>query len=403
MTNNRIQAWRRVAEAAQAVLLLGIPFVRIGGESALRFDISSLRLHIFGISLWMDEWFIVLIAVFCFTFLIIFVTQLFGRIWCGWLCPQTVLIDLTRFLDKAASQNTARRAAAYLLTLMVSVVVSADLIWYFVSPYDFFPALMNGTLGTQTWGFWLSLSAITFLNFAFLRHTWCATVCPYAKLQGALFDNRTMVIGFDASRKDECMNCRACVRVCPVNIDIRNGLQAACITCAECIDVCAERMGKNQKDSLIGYFFGSPGSTGSLIRTNVVMFGLLTLMSLVFFFYLSVSRNPLDLTVLPYHDFRARIGARHEIVNAFTLAIENRSRHDLELSMRVIRNGDQLKTAPRQIMISAGEYKRVPAYVFFAASDKRALTGGAEMILEAEKHPDVRVRRNLNLVLPEVP
>src|SRR5512134_3439598 len=101
MTNNRIQTWRRLAEAAQAVLLLGIPFFRIGGESALRFDIPSLRLHFFGMTLWMDEFFIVLIALFFFTFLIIFITQVFGRIWCGWLCPQTVIIDMTRFLDRA--------------------------------------------------------------------------------------------------------------------------------------------------------------------------------------------------------------------------------------------------------------------------------------------------------------
>jgi cytochrome c oxidase accessory protein FixG len=403
MTNSRIRPWRRFAEAAQAVLLLGIPFVRIGGESALRFDIPTLRLHVFGTSLWMDEFFIVLIAVFFFTFLVILVTQLFGRIWCGWLCPQTVIIDLTWFLDRAKSKTFAQRAVAYSLTLLVSIIVAADLIWYFISPYDFLPALMNGTLGTVTWGFWLSLSAIIFLNYAFLRHTWCATVCPYAKLQGALFDNRTMIIGFDTRRKDECMDCRACVRICPVNVDIRNGLNAACITCTECIDACTERMEKKKRESLISYFFGSPGSSGSLVRTNVIMFASLTLLSLVFFLYLSLSRNPLDLTVLPNNEFRARTTAQGEVINAYTLAVENRGHNDLALFLRALRDGKQLKAAPEKIVIKAGEYKRIPAYVFFPASDKAIQPGMAELTLETEERYNVRIIRNVNLSVPEAP
>ncbi len=403
MTNRRIRPWRRFAEAVQAVLLLGIPFVRIGGESALRFDIPTLRLHLFGTILWMDEFFIVLIAVFFVTFLVIFITQLFGRIWCGWLCPQTVIIDMTGFLDRAQGKSLAQKTAAYFLTLLVSIIVAVDLIWYFISPYDFLPALMNGTLGTVSGGSWAVLSAVIFLNYAFLRHTWCATVCPYAKLQGALFDDRTMIIGFDIRRKGECMDCRACVRVCPVNIDIRNGLNAACISCAECIDACTERMERKKSESLISYFFGTPGSSGSLIRTNVIIIGSLTLLGLAFLLFLSLSRNPLDVTVLPGREFRARMTAQGEVINAYTLAVENRGQSDLSLSLKALRDGAQLKAAPEKIMIRAGEYTRVSAYVFSPGSAGSFQSGQAELILESDGPYNIRVTRQVSLGVPETP
>ena len=172
----KIRSLRRIAEILQALLIIGLPFVKIGGQSALRFDIPTLRLHVFGYSIWMQEFFIVLIATIFLTFLIVFVTLVFGRIWCGWLCPQTVLIDFTPFMDKAKPKGLVYKLVSYLLTFCVSVIVAASLIWYFVSPYEFIPELIKGNLGATTWGFWIVLTIIIILNYAFLMHKWCANV-----------------------------------------------------------------------------------------------------------------------------------------------------------------------------------------------------------------------------------
>ena len=400
MTNKRIRPWRRLAEALQALFILGIPFVRIRGESALRFDIPSLRLHVFGISLWMDEFFIVLIAIIFFTFLIVFVTVLFGRIWCGWLCPQTVLIDLTWFLDRAKSRGVLQRTAAYLLTLMVSIIVAADLIWYFVSPYDFIPALLNRSLGAVTWGFWLSLTAVVFLNYAFLRQTWCATVCPYAKLQGALFDDRTMVIAFDRRRKDECMDCRACVKICPVDIDIREGLSAACINCAECMDVCAEKMEKRQKKGLIGYFFGSPGAEGKPLRQNVALLGSLTLLSFIFLLYLSFSRSPIDLTLLPNYEYRPRLTEQGEVVNAYTVAVKNKGPQALDLHLGARLQGRLLRVVPETISLGAGEYKKTVAFVMKQNTAPASGSQSVEITLATSGTAGVRISRKATFIMP---
>ena len=257
MTTRKIRPWRRLAEISQAIVIIGLPFLRIKGESALRFDVQMLQLHFFGVSLWMEEFFIVLIAIIFLSLLIIFITLVFGRIWCGWLCPQTVIADFTSFVDKAKSRGVFYKLTAYTATLIISIIVAANLIWYFVSPYDFIPRLFEGSLGSILWGFWIVLTGIMFLNFLLLRQQFCATVCPYSKLQSTMFDDKTLVVTFDQRRKDECIDCLACVKKCPVGIDIRTGLNIACIHCAECIDSCADVMRPRKQKSLFGYFFGN--------------------------------------------------------------------------------------------------------------------------------------------------
>jgi cytochrome c oxidase accessory protein FixG len=349
----------------------------------------------------MDEFFIVLISIIFFTFLLVFITLLFGRIWCGWLCPQTVIIDLTWFLDRAKSKGPLQKMVAYFLTFLVSVIVAASLIWYFVSPYDFFPELLHGTLGALTWGFWISLTAIIFLNYAFLRQTWCATVCPYAKLQGALFDSKTMVIAFDERRKDECMDCRACLKVCPVTIDIRNGLSAACINCAECIDACSGKMERKEEKGLIGYFFGCPGGQGGLLRQNVLLIGSITILTFLFLLYLALARNPLDLIILPNYDFKPRLTEQHEVVNAYTVALKNKSRQDLELILKAELQGKHLRVIPDKILLRAGEYKRTTAFVFSGEHGNDFLSGTIELILEADKPAGMTISRTTNFIFPE--
>ncbi|MCI0469973.1 MAG: 4Fe-4S binding protein [Nitrospirae bacterium] len=334
-----MQTWRRIVAALQAIIILGLPFLRIKGESALRFDIPSLKLHFFGTSLWMEEFFIVLIATIFLTFLIVFITLMFGRIWCGWLCPQTVLVDFTGFLDRAKRRGILYSAASYVIVLIISSIVSASLIWYFVSPYEFFARLSAGNLGEVIWGFWIVQAVIIFLNLIFLRRIFCASVCPYAKLQSVMFDSRTMVIAFDPSRKDECRDCMACVRVCPVGIDIRNGLNVACVSCAECIDECTKMMGRRQKKSLIGYFFGAPGESNKqssmIIRTNAIMIGSITVLSLIFLVYLAATRMPIDITVLPNYNFPPRITADRTTMNSYYLSVKNRGKSDEQLNIRV--------------------------------------------------------------------
>jgi len=294
-----------------------------------------------------------------------------------------------------------QKIAAYVLTFLVSVIVAASLIWYFVSPYDFFASLLHGSLGTVTWGFWTTLTIIIFMNYAFLRQTWCATVCPYAKLQGALFDDRTMIIAFDKRRKDECMDCRACVTICPVHIDIRNGLNAACINCAECIDSCSEKMDRRQKKGLISYFFGNPGQQKNLLRQNAVLIGSITVLTLGFLLYLSLTRNLIDLTILPNYELKPRLTEGHEAVNAYTIAVKNKSRQDLALTVKAELQGSLVRITPEKIALKAGEYKRATVLVFSSDAGQGFPSDTLKLMLEADKPPGLKLSKKTSFIVPE--
>jgi len=186
---------------------------------------------------------VVLAAVLFLTALFLLITLVYGRVWCGWSCPQTILGELTRLAPRRAAGPPARKppragalreAGRLALVALLSALVAASLLWYFVSPYEFLRRLAAGTLGPVLSGAWLVLGAILLADLGFVGATFCATVCPYAKLQGVLFDRLTLVVAYDARRAADCVDCGACVRVCPTGIDIRHGLQMECIACGAC-------------------------------------------------------------------------------------------------------------------------------------------------------------------------
>jgi cytochrome c oxidase accessory protein FixG len=346
---------RRFSGAVLLLIIISLPFLRIHGESAFRFDIPSLRLLFFGTEIWLADFFIILIAVIFLTFLTIFTTTIFGRLWCGWLCPQTVLVDATTFMATAWERGYAARAVAASAGLVVSAVIAASLIGYFVSPYDLPSLLQTGGMPAKiAVGSWLALSVIVFLDLIALRRRFCATVCPYAKLQSVLFDDRTLVVAFDSRRAEECMQCSACVKACPVGIDIRRGPQMACIHCAECVDACTERMGRRDRKSLVRYSFGLPGERAAGVRVNPLITGIITAISLVFFVYLSVSRMPFDMNVRLNYTEAPGIRINGSVTNTYTLSLRNMGTSDLELDLSVAASAGTALVSPDAVLLRRG-------------------------------------------------
>ncbi len=401
MTTNRYQSWRRIVGIAEATLILGIPFIRIKGESALRFDIPSLKLHFFGISLWMDEFFVVLTGTIFITFLFILITMLFGRIWCGWLCPQTVINELTSFIDDKRKRLSGKLLSWFMI-LALSILVAANLIWYFIAPYDFLHDLFQWKLGQVTWQIWISITAIIFLNFSLVRYKFCSSVCPYSKLQGALYDNKTLIIAMDPGRKDECIDCLACVRTCPVKIDIRDGLSSACINCAKCIDACSNVMNKRDKISLIDYFFGTVSRSLKLLRTNVVLTGLITIIFFTLTLYLFYARNNVDMTVLPNHAFPPRITESGDIVNAYILSIQNKGIDDLDIDIRTSHAYSSTRVVPAGTYnIKAGEMQKHPVYITIEQANNDRKKQSLSILVINKDTGTILIKKTVRIIDPE--
>ncbi len=374
--------------------MIGLPFVTVGGESALRLDVPGGRLHAFGASYAVDEAFVVLAATLVLTFGFLLVTLLYGRAWCGWVCPQTVFTDAT-----SVRSRPLRLAAA----AAVSAVASATIVWWFVSPYEFFRRLAAGALGPVVAGSWAALFTVLFLDLTLLRTRFCATVCPYAKLQGVLFDRSTLVVAYDSRRSADCVDCGACVRVCPTGIDIRNGLQVECIACAECVDACEpirERLGRPPK--LVGYFHGGPGAPPRRLRPGVLGLGAATLAAAALLVSVVAARSALDLLALPDFSFAPRRTSGGEAVNAYQVALENHGRTPVTVGLALRAPGARIVVRPERVSLGPGERREVRLLATAAGLPPGRVQG--ELSAEAVRGGAVvdRRRQRVALVVPDV-
>lgn len=260
--------WRRALQWTGTLLLLAIPFVRVDGESLLRLDIAQLTLYLGGRAFPIEDLYLFLFLTIALLLLFLLATFVFGRAWCGWACPQTTLNDLIEWFARRIgvtvesarlSAGGGRKIVLHLFYLALATLVAVNLVWYFVSPYQFFPRLLQGELGLAAGLILAVAGALVYFDLAFLRRLMCKEFCPYGRFQSALVDPGTLTLRFHPDEASRCIRCGACVRACPMGIDIRRGYQIECINCGRCLDACREVMARRRQAGIIRYTFGSEG------------------------------------------------------------------------------------------------------------------------------------------------
>ena len=255
---------RRWVQAACVVVFFILPL-----SNLVRFDIPRQRFYFMGRELWISEFGILFLSMMFLLFLIAAMAMIYGRIYCGYLCPQMIFSEasvsaeakIKRLVNKYVTWGKPARdglsRALFLLGLgLVSVVLAFVFISYFVEPRDLIRRLMHFDIRTAAGIAGATTTLITFLDFWLLRQRFCTTVCPYGYLQGILGDGNTLLVHY-RDPQHACIECKKCVRVCEMGIDIRDSpFQIECIHCADCIDACNEILGKLGKKGLIHYSWG---------------------------------------------------------------------------------------------------------------------------------------------------
>lgn len=275
--DGRFQRLRRWTFVALHLILFGLPWLRVDGNPALLLDLPARQLYAFGAVFTAKDTLLLMLATMFLAFSLFFFTALFGRLWCGYGCPQTVLLDswvrpIERWIegehttrrrrDKAgwSFDRAWRKAAKWSVFAIAATIVAASFMSFFVPA----TVLWTGRASGTAYALVAIFSAVWFLDFAWFREQFCNYLCPYARLQSALVDDRTLMITYDAARGEprggkqakvegRCVACDKCVNVCPQGIDIREGFQLECIGCARCIDACTSVMGKFGHESLVQY------------------------------------------------------------------------------------------------------------------------------------------------------
>lgn len=252
---------------------VSLPWISVGGHPAILIDIAARRFFLFGRTFNAQDMYLLFFLLTGVGFFLIVLAALFGRIWCGWACPQTVFLEgvyrrIERLIEGPAAKRQAlargpltvekvlRKSIKHALYLGISFVLAHLFLAYFISAAKLLRMIAEGPgphLAAFMWG--VALTAILYWNFFWFREQLCVIVCPYGRLQSAMQDPDTINIGYDQKRGEprgklkvlnsgDCVDCRRCIAVCPTGIDIRNGLQLECIGCAACIDACDEIMHK---------------------------------------------------------------------------------------------------------------------------------------------------------------
>ncbi len=303
----RFTRLRRLAALGLIALYALLPWIKIGGYPAIFLDVADRRFHLFGWTLAAQDLWLLFFLITGLGFTLFFLTALLGRVWCGWACPQTVFLDhffrrVERWLEGEAlhrrkldaapwsAGKLLRRGAKHLIFLFLAAAIAHLFLSYFVS----LPALwsmMQAAPGAH-WSAFLFIAAATgilYFNFAWFREQLCIVICPYGRLQSALIDEHSLVIGYDSRRGEprgrlgtrgtgDCVACNRCVQVCPTGIDIRQGLQIECIGCAACIDACNEVMHKLHRPAgLVRYASQAAfaGRTTRWLRSRTIIYSVL--------------------------------------------------------------------------------------------------------------------------------
>ena len=270
---------RYINYALITIFVMVLPFITIDGNHMLLLSFEKLEFHFLGFSFDVNELF-VMPFLLMFLFIGIFaITSMFGRVWCGWACPQTIfrviyrdliestILDLRRIknkqkdIDYSKRKNQIRKYIGLLLWMVITLVIASNFMWYFVPPEDFFAYIQDPFEHTVLILFVLSIAMFLVYDIVFMKENFCMYVCPYSRIQSVLYDNDTKQVVYDTSRTSDCTSCNACVKICPTHIDIRKGLQVECINCLECSDACDTVMTKLNKENLIQW-----GSTNKVLN-----------------------------------------------------------------------------------------------------------------------------------------
>ncbi len=276
------------------IMSLVIPWITIDGNHLFLLSFDKLKLHLAFVQFDMQELYLMPFLLMLLFITVFGMTVLGGRVFCGWVCPQTIFRVIYRDLietkivglrkriknkqqepDMSKPENKVKKAVAVTIWIVLSFIAASNLMWYFVPPEDFFTYLQNPGDHMILFGTILATVAFLVYDIVMLKENFCIYVCPYSRIQSVLYDDDTVMAIYNPHRggeiydehkekqfskqKDllaanpnaECTACESCVTVCPTHIDIRKGLQLECINCLECVDACVTVMGKLGKESLI--------------------------------------------------------------------------------------------------------------------------------------------------------
>jgi len=392
---------RRVVAYGLMLVFFLIPHLRMGGKPLILLDIPRRQFTLFGTTFLPTDTMLLMLLLASIIIAIFLMTALFGRVWCGWACPQTVYMEFlfrpierlveggrsgSLALDKQRSHFHPRRLLKYAIYVVLAVFLAHTFLAYFVGTEALAQWIRRSPADHPTSFLVMAGTALAiFGDFAYFREQTCLVACPYGRMQSVLLDRQSLIVAYDPTRGEprmkgkarpegagDCIDCGACVTTCPTGIDIRDGLQMECIHCTQCADACDEIMTRVGKPKgLIRYSSREllEGHKRHLIRPRTVLYPLALALFLGAFTYALATRDAADVTVLGGQGEPFTRQADGQIANQLRVKIANRTHEDHDYRIEVAGATDGSVVVPQNpLRVASGQSAETPLFVLLPRS-----------------------------------
>ncbi|MFA3793078.1 cytochrome c oxidase accessory protein CcoG [Aliiglaciecola sp. SL4] len=376
-----------------------IPWIQYNSNQAVLFDIGAQRFNIFGLTLWPQDLTLLAWILIISAFALFFVTTFAGRVWCGFMCPQTtwtfIYIWFEEKIEGARNKRIKldqrkmdfdkfwRKSLKHFAWVTVALLTALTFVGYFTPINQLFIDFFTFDVS-----FWAGFSVIfftvcTYGNAGWMREIMCTHICPYARFQSAMFDKDTFTVAYDPSRGEkrgprsrktsheeikqkgigDCIDCNLCVQVCPTGIDIRNGLQYECINCGACVDACNGVMEKmNYPKGLISFTSEHElaGGKTKIFRPKLIGYAVVLFIMTSLLTYEIIARVPLEVDIIRDRNSLFRETNDGLIENVYTLKVLNKSQTEHTYKIDIVGLEGNKYIGPDQVTVAGGEVLNLP-------------------------------------------
>jgi cytochrome c oxidase accessory protein FixG len=404
LRKGKLYRWRSVISYVYLVFFFAGPFLRLSGQPFLLLNFIERKFVIMGQVFWPQDIFLFVIATLVFVVFVLLFTIAFGRVFCGWICPQTIFMEMVfrkieiwiegdankrRKLDAAEwnTEKVLKKGGKHFIFILFSFLIANTFLGYVIGSENLLK-IITEPVSLHVVGFisiWI-FTAVFYLVYSQVRELVCTVICPYGRLQGVLIDKDTMVVAYndvrgeprgkirkaeDQSQTGDCVDCGLCVAVCPTGIDIRNGTQLECINCTACIDACNDVMSKiNRPFNLVGFYSENmivnnrkPAFTWRMGGYSAIMVLMLSVLS-----YFIFTRSDLDMTVMRSAGMLYQQQPGNYISNVYNAEIINKSNETKTIIIKATDPAVKIKYIQAPGAIEKGGSVKVVFFVMMPAS-----------------------------------
>ncbi|QTH70505.1 cytochrome c oxidase accessory protein CcoG [Pseudoalteromonas xiamenensis] len=424
---------RRIGFVGMLAFML-LPWINYQGKQAVLFDIMAQKFNIFGLTLLPQDLTILAFIFMIAAFALFVVTAFYGRVWCGYTCPQTVwtfiFIWFEEKLEGSANQRKKlderpidmdkflRKSAKHASWIAFSLYTSITFVGYFTPIREFVPDFFTFSASASAAISTLVFTFCTYGNAGWMREIMCLHMCPYSRFQSAMFDKDTFTVSYDASRGEnrgprgrkqnpkelglgDCIDCNLCVQVCPTGIDIRNGLQYECINCGACIDACDGVMDKmNYPRGLISYTternLESHSEKTKAVRPKLIGYVILLVVLSSALVVNIATRKPMELDIIRDRNQLYRENFEGLIENTYTLKVINKAQVEQEFTVEVQGLPEFQLLGKTEVSVEAGASHDLPISIVIDPYLLKKPVTEFEFVVRLKDNPEQSLSQKTN-------